>query len=163
MLIAAAALLAFVSPAWALTQDEAQQRASSVGCTATVVTVESTGFNAYYNQYNHEVILVGFDTLPETWQKLILWHEIGHCLQSQAGEFGSLRAKGPYELEWDADRFAIRQLAEEGIDGADLNATIWATVYQQYDYKGDEYDSHGTTVDRITRGNLNRVFTRVES
>ena len=163
MLIAAAALLAFVSPAWALTQDEAQQMAKLVGCTATVESRPSTEVNAYYNSDSHEVVMIGFSNLPESWQRIILWHEVGHCLQWQDDRYGALRAKGPYELEWDADRFAIRQLAAEGIDGAELNSTIWADIYRQSKYEGDPDDTHGTLVGRITRGNLNRVFTRIES
>lgn len=141
-----------------------QELVSSLGCTATVTSIDSSSFNAYYNPMDHGITLIGFDNLPLSWQRLILIHETGHCLQAQAGSFESLRARGPYEIEWDADAFAIRKLGEiYGLDGAALNAEVWATLYQQYGYEGDQYDVHGTSVDRITRGNLNRTTPRLES
>lgn len=156
ILAAVLLMLLVASPAMALTQDEAQQMVKSVGCTADVFERYALSFNAYYDSSEHVIVLMGLQHLPESWQRFILWHETGHCLQMQSGRLSSLRYKGRYEVEWDADAFAIRQLAEEGVDGADLNHDIWGQLYRQYKYEGHEYDSHGTSVARITRGHLNR-------
>lgn len=141
-----------------------QELVTSLGCAATVTSIDSSGFNAYYSPMSDEIVLIGFNNIPESWQRLILLHETGHCIQWQNGEMPRLLARGPYEIEWDADAYAIRQLdAVYGIDGAALNAEIWGQLYRQFGYKGDIDDSHGTSVGRITRGNLNRVAPRIES
>jgi len=166
VLIAAVALLvlAFASPASALTQDEAQQMAQSVGCQATVRAMNSyEGFNAYYDSVSNAIYLINFSVIPESWQRLIAWHEIGHCLQWKEGRQVKLREAGLYEREWDADRFAIEMLTNEGIDGAELNASIWADIYRQFNYAGDADEAHGTLVGRITRGNLNRKQVILQS
>lgn len=138
-----------------------QELVTSLGCTATVHSIDSSKFNAYYDQINHQIITIGFNNLPLSWQRLILLHETGHCLQFQ-GSWPP--AAGKYEMEWDADAYAIRKMGElYGVDGADLNAEIWATIYQQYGYEGDPDDSHGLSTERITRGNLNRTTPRIET
>lgn len=160
MVVAALLALLVASPVAALTQDEAQQMVNSVGCVAEVSVVAREDFNAYYGY--GRIFLYGFENLPEVWQRYVLWHEIGHCIQAREGVWNKLQAKGPYEIEWDADAYAIRKMAEEGIDGAEVNEAIWAWVAQTYDWKGTKNGAHGTSVDRITRGRLNRVITHVE-
>lgn len=163
LLLALAALTTPLS-ASAMDLQEMKDTVRSLGCTAAVSSIPSYGFNAYYNPRDHSITMIGADKLPENWQRLILLHETGHCLQFQNNEWQALRAAGPYELEWDADAFAIRQLdALYGIDGAELNAEIWSQLYRQYGFEGDLEDSHGLSVERITRGNLNRVRTIVQA
>lgn len=164
LMVVVAALLALLvaSPVQALTQDEAQQMVDSVGCKATVSMYPDESFNAYYSPYGF-IHLYGFDKLPETWQRYVLWHEVGHCIQMREDAWRKLASRGPHEIEWDADAYAIRKMAEEGIDGAEVNEAIWAWVYQQYGWEGYDRGAHGTSVDRITRGRLNRVITHVES
>jgi hypothetical protein len=147
-----------------LSTSQMQELVSSVGCTATVTSSESSSFNAAYIPWGHRIITIGFENLPARWQQLILLHEAGHCLQSQNGEFQTLLNRGPYEIEWDADAFAIRKMGElYGVDAADLNHEVWAYLYHEYGYEGDLDDSHGLSVERITRGNLNRTTPRIES
>lgn len=141
----------------------AQPLVTSLGCTATVTSIDSSSFNAYYSPSNNEIVLIGFNNIPDSWQRLILLHETGHCIQYQTGEYPVLRGRGPYEVEWDADAYAIRQLYElYGVDGAELNHEIWAHLYRQFGYEGDVYDSHGLSTSRITRGHLNKVTTHIE-
>src|SRR5258705_4555818 len=136
----------------------AQALVSSLGCTATVMSTDSSRFNARYEPMSNQIRLIGFDNIPPEWRTLILLHETGHCIQWQNGEMEKLDSRGPYEIEWDADAFAIKKYSElTGKDGAALNAEIWATIYQQYGYEGDADDEHGLLTGSITRGLLNRT------
>ncbi len=162
VLIAAAALLilGLVGPASALTVDEAQQIVKATGCTATVYTYDSIEINAFYDPMGHNIILMnGLQQLPEQWQKFILLHETGHCLQGQAGRFEALRGRGIHELEWDADAYAISAME----DGAEINEQLLSWLYRTYNVEGHDGGPHGTIVDRITRGRLNRVQRHVEA
>lgn len=141
----------------------AQPLVTSLGCTATVRSIDSSDFNAYFDPTNRAILLAGFDKLSYEWQLFLVLHETGHCVQQQNDEFGVLRARGPYEVEWDADAYAIKKYGElTGKDGADLNQEIWATLYQQDGYDGDANDSHGLSTERITRGFLNRTTPHTE-
>lgn len=153
-------LVLVASPAMALTQDEAQSMVASSGCTAPVRMVEYpfTGLNAYYNMRDHEVVLINFDSAPELWQRLIVYHETWHC--RQVTKYG---LPGGHNTEWDADAYAIKRLGEEGIDGAELNAVVWSTIYRRSGREGDDDDSHGLFVERIIRGLLNRTVYRAEA
>lgn len=162
--VVAAILIMFSSPVWALTQGEAQAIVDSTGCKAQVQMYQypEEGFNAYYSSVG-QIVTQGFEKLPESWQRHILYHEIGHCLQHKSGRMQGLRSRGPHELEWDADAYAIEKMAEEGVDGAELNAQIWAVLYQQTGSRGDDESPHGLFVERIIRGLLNRVRPHIES
>ena len=168
MTVVAALVFALASPAGALTQPEAQEMARSVGSDAKVYMVKNGDgeFNGYYTVDMWEgpvIVLIGFEHLSEPAQRFIAWHEIGHSLQYKNGEFGALRARGPYEVEWDADAFAIRQMSYEGVDGALVSEELWAYLYNRYRYKGKVDGPHGLSTGRVTRGNLNRVTVRVEA
>lgn len=149
-------------PAMALTVDEAQNMATKVGCPARVefTTDPNTPFNGYFGRsYDGLVIvMVNPETLPDSWAKLIFWHEVGHCKQYMEWGFPD-----GHEREWDPDAFAIKMLAEEGLDGADLNAEVWAYVNRRYGYTGSDENVHGLVVHRIVRGWLNRTFYRLEA
>lgn len=152
MVAAALLILALASPALALTQDEAQQLVSATGCTAPVTYVESPyndGFNAFYSPMYNRIVGINFSRLPDSWQRMIMLHEAGHCLG--------------IDNEWDADKFAIRQLAEYGIDGSEVSQEIWASLYRQYEIVGDANEEHGLVVERSVRSRLNRVVLKVEA
>jgi hypothetical protein len=128
-----------------------------------VFEVTSNDFNAYYDLSSHTIVTVGFENLPLNWQRQILAHEVGHCLQNQESRFGELYARGPYEVEWDADAFAIKAVADRwGLDGAAINDEMWATLYQQFDWEGRESGPHGLSTGRQTRGELNRWISPTE-
>ncbi len=163
-LIAAAALLvfAFASPALALTRDEAQQIVKSSGCDAKVYMFDSEQFNAYYayDPYTNEeaIVAIGFNNLTEPAQRLILYHETWHCLQVHVYGWPD-----GHDREWDADWYAIKRMAEEGVDGAELNAQLWAWIYNTYGFTGDDNEVHGLLTHRVTRGWLNQAYFRLES
>lgn len=161
VLIAAVALfiLCVAGQAMALSQDEAQSIVAATGCTATVEAIEvpREGFNAFYSPMEHHIVTFNFSQLPETWQRFILYHETGHCLQWQRGESYKLRERGIHENEWDADAFAIQTLNAQGYDGEAINEELLSYVYRTWDAKGEDDDSHGTIVDRIIRGRLSRM------
>lgn len=155
-LIAAAALLALmVSPAMALTQDEAQQITKDAGCNADTQFVFNPWFpawNAYYQGYGDgegRIRLINMTDMSDDQQHFVLLHEIGHCLQGGG--------------EWEADHYAIRKMAELGKDGSMIAADVWAELYREYGYKGDKDSPHGLLTERIVRGWLNRHVTRIES
>ena len=103
-LVLAACLILIPVTATKASSHWTQELVSSLGCTATVTSTDSSKFNAYYNPNNHSIVTIGFDNLPLRWQQLILLHETGHCLQFQ-GSWPP--AAGKYEMEWDADAYAI--------------------------------------------------------
>jgi len=158
-LIAAAALLILLvaGPALALTQDEAQHVVNASGCPAEahVLTWAWTDdWNAFYayNMFDGggTIGLINFHLVPdERWKRFVLHHEIGHCLQGRG--------------EWEADAYAIRQMAKEGLDGSDIQAQIWAWDYGRNGYLGDADSPHGLLTHRIVRGWLNRVIALVEA
>lgn len=140
-----------------------QAEVAAWGCTATVFVIPYAKLNGFYDSGQHRIFLIGFENLPLNWQRLILAHETGHCLQAQNNEFEALYARGPYEREWDADAFAIRAVAERwGLDGAALNQEVWGTLYGQYGFEGFENSPHGLSTHRQTRGLLNRWIYPVE-
>lgn len=132
---------------------------ASLGCTATVRKFPAWfGINAYYSPWTHSIGLIGLDALPLDWQRLIVAHETAHCLQAQQGEFDTLRARGPHEIEWDADSFAFKVLADRyGVDGAEVSHDIWAWAYHASGFTGDDNSPHGLFTHRITRGYLNQA------
>lgn len=164
--VAALLALAFFSQAEALSADEGQRMARSVGCDAKVYSLPSSQqFNGFYAEDMYEgpvIVFVGFENLSEPWQRFIAWHEIGHCVQRKYENWSALVASGPQEVEWGADAFAIKMLANEGIDGALLNEEMWTTLYNQYAFEGYRDGPHGLSTWRITRGNLNRIISKHE-
>ena len=162
------AIAVLISPppvsAATITTSEAQETVASLGCSATVRSITSSEFNGYYRPDNHSITLIGLENLPLSWQRFVLLHETGHCLQFQDDSWQTIRARGPHELEWDADAYAIKKYGElYGGDGAEVMHEIWAWVHQEYGAKGNDSGPHGTYVDRITRGNLNRTTPRLEA
>jgi hypothetical protein len=126
--------------------------------------MNSSAFNAYYDPQRHKILVLNPEYVPDQWLRLIVLHEAGHCMQFSDRDRNWPPATGRHELEWDADSFAIRKMAElYGVDAAELNHDVWAWLYREHGYEGDDYDSHGTAVDRITRGNLNRWTFRLEA
>jgi hypothetical protein len=127
----------------------------------------TTPFNAFYDpggySGNERIVLINFDSIPESWQRFIVWHELGHCMQFHEGRYATLQAAGVSEVEWDADRFAINQLASEGVDGAAISQEMLEYIWRTYGVDGDKDEPHGLIVERIVRGNLNRVTSRTEA
>ncbi len=152
MVAAALLILALASPALALTQDEAQQLVAATGCTAPVTFIESPmydGFNAYYSPMMNRIVGINFSQLPDPWQRLIMLHEAGHCMGIRD--------------EWDADKFAIHELAKYGLDGTEISDALWSYMYRVYGAVGDKDEEHGLVVERAVRGRLNRVIQPIES
>jgi hypothetical protein len=106
------------------------------------------------------VALFGLTRLPREWALNVAYHEAGHCLQYQSGEIFTLRAP---ELEWDADRLALRFLERDGLDGGDIARQWWAYINQRYRYSGHAASPHGLLTHRLTRIALNQGAPRVES
>lgn len=158
-LLLALALCLLAAPAAALTQREATDLVADTGCTADVVTIaapEMSGFNAFYS-WSHHIGLINFDRIPRSWQLLILYHESWHCLQRMHYGF-----PGGHATEWDADGYAISRLSDHGLDGAEVNAGLWAYVYNATGYLGEDAEVHGLVTHRIMRGWLNRAAAHVE-
>lgn len=153
MVVVALLALAVASPVMALTQDEAQQITKEAGCPAETSFVEwpISGWNAGYGQLidGPVILLINMENMSHPQQLLVLYHEIGHCLGAKD--------------EWDADKYAIRQIAQHGLDGAEIADTLWADGYRDDGFVGDADDVHGLTTERSTRGRLNRVMRRIES
>lgn len=167
LLIAAVALLilASVSPALALTQDEAQALVTATGCHADVKFINEPrmpGFNAFYSWSGH-ILLINLDNAPDSWQRFILYHETGHCLQVESRDVYRIANRGVSELEWDADAYAIRMMERAGYDAQAIQEDVWAWVYRNWGAEGSRDSAHGKLVDRITRGRLNRSVKHVES
>lgn len=163
----AVALLACLvtSPALALNASDVEQMAKSVGCTASIEEYQddTNPVNAGYFPWQRAIKILNFHLIPESWQRMIAWHEIGHCLQFQNEEFNEDPGDIPYNVEWDADEFAIKQMAKERVDGTSILRDFFHWLYLRYGVTGRADESHGTTVDRITRAIQRQVIINRQS
>ena len=120
-------------------------------CTAALVTSDERGVvESYYAPYSHQLYVGTQDRadLPQRLAEMILFHEIGHCLQRQAGLFDGSFSR--VQIELDADRWAAEIACSLGRDGKrDLHDLfVWAK--ETFGYEGDP--DHGTLIQRIAQG-----------
>lgn len=166
VLIALSIVLAFSGPVVAKDQREWENLAARAGCPVSVqlhVRPNIDGFNAAY-AYEDEVLhFLNFDTIPESWQLFIFYHEVGHCLQFRSGRIKQLQESDNVNaVEWDADEYSIDKLAELRLDGAAIQAEALAEFYR---LRGGDFsdDAHGAYTHRIQNGMLKRSYRQVES
>jgi len=130
------------------------------GCEARLVTSDQHEVvESYYSPLEH-ALYVGTKQLPglrPEMAEMVLFHEIGHCLQAQAG-LGDLPT---LVLELDADRQAADLACGLGRDGRQLLHDLFVWALKTYDYDGDP--SHGTLVQRISQGENASLCRALES
>ena len=124
---------------------------SWAGCRAALVTDDTRHiFSSHYN-YPSKTLYIGTADAAELAQELaemVLFHEIGHCLQHQTG---MLDAPIPLMMiELDADRWAAELACGLGKDGKRLLHDLFVWAYETQGYEGDS--AHGTLTQRIAQG-----------
>lgn len=119
-------------------------------CTATFVTSDEVPvLRSYYDSVEH-TLYIGTAELPGLSQELaeiVLFHEIGHCLQEQAGLFRDLPT---IVTELDADRWAADLACALDRDGKRLLHDFFVWAKQTFGYDGDP--DHGTLAQRTAQG-----------
>ena len=144
--------VALVVPATAAHQQISYEViAAWAGCRATLVTNDDASIlNSHYT-LAPPTLSIGtqpVDGLPQDVAEMVLFHEIGHCLQHQAGLFNE-----PIPLvvvELDADRWAAELACGMHRDGKRLLHDIFVWAHEQFGYNGDP--AHGTLAQRIAQG-----------
>lgn len=120
------------------------------GCTATVVTNNRVSVdNSMYSPYEHTVYIGTAPGVPQYVRTIIIFHEVGHCLQRQTG-FDLYNDRVITEL--DADRIAADLACRYGMDGKQMLHDIFVWAKETFGYDGDA--GHGTLVQRISQGEL---------
>ena len=120
------------------------------GCDARVVTNDQYEIvQSVYDPNTHTIYLGGRDGLGLSREasEVIVLHEVGHCLQDQAGLFGVWT---DVALELDADRTAANLSCALGRDGRQIMHDLFVWFHKSFGYDGDP--AHGTLVQRISQG-----------
>lgn len=127
------------------------------GCRAQIVFVEDRPpVTSYYGQdwTGTKYVVLGTQVDRETpyyVTAMVLFHELGHCLQDQAGTLQTLYQEGGRKaVELDADRQAADLACRYGLDGKRLLQELMVWILETYDYQGDP--NHGTLEERIIQG-----------
>lgn len=121
------------------------------GCKAALVTSDDRYvIESFYNLMTSTLYIGTKDTadLPQEVAEMVLFHEIGHCLQHQAGLFNEPIPRVVVEL--DADRWAADLACGLHRDGKRLLHDIFVWAYETLGYEGDP--GHGTLAQRIAQG-----------
>ena len=124
------------------------------GCRADVQVEPTRSVLGSHYHPGYAILHIGTATdVPLAHRIIITFHEIGHCLQDQAGH---LNYGGPFanlvEVELDADRQAADLACRYGLDGRRMLHDIFVWAKQTFGYTGD--DAHGTVEQRISQGDL---------
>lgn len=124
------------------------------GCTADLVT--SDEHHLFESSYTgSHVLYIGTDidsTRDPNIDLLVLFHEIGHCLQVQEGLTWEAYAANTKLWELDADMRSANIACSLGMDGKRMLHDAFTWVYATYGYAGDP--NHGTLTERIHQGHL---------
>jgi hypothetical protein len=121
------------------------------GCEANLVTSDERQIiESFYSPGKHTLYIGTRDVegLPQSVAVIVLYHEIGHCLQAQSGLLTTWLPR--IYLELDADRWAADLACARHLDGKRMLHDIMVWAYKTYGYEGD-YD-HGTLAQRIAQG-----------
>jgi hypothetical protein len=125
------------------------------GCNASVVTSEGVSIRgSFYNSWE-KTLYIGRDQsvqgqpAPYYAGLLILFHEIGHCLQDQEGVLGQVGDGSQAATELDADRRAVDLACLYNLDGPEYWQELWQWIYDTTGYSGDE--NHGTIEERYNQ------------
>ena len=124
-------------------------------CRAELVTNDDyLTVESYYmpDGSGHGVLYIGtkdMDGLPRELSEMMLFHEIGHCLQDQAGLLSD-PAISRVQLELDADRWAADLACGLHRDGKRLLRDLFIWTWEQFGYEGDI--RHGTLAQRMAQG-----------
>jgi hypothetical protein len=124
------------------------------GCQAQLVTSDVIPIaGSAYAPYAHTLYIGTLEAMdtPEFVHQIILFHEIGHCLQFQDGV---LYEMGTPDRELDADRWAADLACAIGLDGRQMLHDVMVWAKKTFDYDGDY--AHGTLQQRIEAGNMAR-------
>lgn len=125
------------------------------GCRANVVTSDQVSITrSYYNYYEHTLYIGTSSDSPLMVRVIIVFHEIGHCLQAQDGTMTKYY-NGPLQvqdIELDADRRAADLACRYGLPGKSLLHDVFVWAYKTFGYLGDY--AHGTISQRIRQGEL---------
>lgn len=160
VLIATILALTLVTPAFAEhRQDGYESWVKWAGCDATLVTDDDREIvSSHYNIVTRTLVIGAKDRsdLPREIAEMILFHEIGHCLQQQAGMFEAMTPIIVIEL--DADRWAADLACGMGRDGQRLLHDLMVWAKEVFDYDGDPW--HGSLAQRIAQGK-NAAFCRI--
>src|SRR5690349_1210451 len=117
------------------------------GCRAEVITSDEHSIVESF--YNGKLYIGTMpDGVPAELAEMVALHEIGHCLQDQAGVLDDY-AWNPQVYELDADRRAADLACARHKDGAKLLHDLFVWAYETYGYSGDY--AHGTMAERISQ------------
>lgn len=120
------------------------------GCRATLYTDDTESITgSFYTSRTHALYIGTLDEpgLSPELARMVLYHEIGHCLQEQSDLFTGTSA---LYRELDADRWAADLACARGEDGVRLLRDLFLWAKEHYEYDGDP--AHGTLEQRISAG-----------
>lgn len=128
-----------------------QELVKWAGCNAQVIT--SDEHSAAESFYNRGRIYFGTaPDVPKPMARMILLHEIGHCLQDQAlnGNIDEYYPLDRVTFELDADRISAELACSRGEEGVRLQRELLDWVHDTYNYNGDA--GHGSLDQRKAAG-----------
>ena len=160
LLAALIAFLIFTIPASAMhRQQPYEDIVRWAGCHAGLVTDDDRVVVESYYSPSASILFIGTKDFPGLEQELaemVLFHEVGHCLQHQAGLLDGTLPTLVTEL--DADRWAADLACGLGRDGKRLLHDIFVWAHETFGYDGDPW--HGTLKQRIAQGD-NAPFCKI--
>ena len=163
LILALAGLLAFLPLAGGnaattantlLTAPEAQQMADTLGCDASVNVIYSNDLNGAfmpagsYGPYfitRSQIFVIDGPTLDHESARMILLHEIGHCIDYQ--DDGIRRDNYPW-AEWFADEYAVENAARFGINPEALYRDL-ADFAKRFGPRENPNGPHGPIAGRL--------------
>jgi hypothetical protein len=140
--------------AWAAPAQASHRQASYeglvrwAGCEARLVTRDDIPTAASIYSPERYTLYIGTEEtegLRSELAEMILFHEIGHCLQDQMGGI-----EPGVRTELDADRYAAQLACALGRDGVALLREVFEWARGNFGYDGDP--GHGTLAQRISQG-----------
>lgn len=137
-------LLAIPAPGYSFSEVDVLGFVRWAGCNAEVATSEAHApFASHYHpiasndQYAY-TLHIGTDPAYDEYLLPILAHEVGHCLQDQAGELPGVHP----DVELDADQRGAALLCGRGLDGVKMMRDLLRYAQVEFGYQGDI--NHGT-------------------
>ena len=135
-------------------QEEYWRYARWAGCTAALITSDERSIlESFYRPYTH-ALYIGTQDTSQHFMLIVLFHEIGHCLQFQRYTLPEIQEiyQTRVALELDADRLAADLACSMGMEGKRMLRDIFEWAHEEFGYDGDP--EHGSLAERIGQGEL---------
>jgi hypothetical protein len=145
-------IVSLLAPSNAIHNDRAVKKLVAwAGCNATVMTSDQQLASDSMFSLQTKTLYIGTRPDAPTYaERIIILHEIGHCLQLQEGGIAYFQETGAPGYELDADMRSADLACKLGMDGRRMlhDTMIWAK--HTFGYEGDWV--HGSLADRIAQG-----------